>query len=180
MKHPAPLALMTAALWLMACAPPGLPEAPRQVDLAQDLVRLSEPGPPTGPEGACWESDVIPMVIETVTQTVQVSPEQRGPDGAVAAPAVFRSDTEQTVVRQREEVWFRTPCPGEMTPDLIASLQRALKARGLYQQPVTARVDAPTRAALRRFQAERGLDSDRLSLAAARALGLVPVDLGQP
>lgn len=173
MKPLAPLAVSTAALWLLACAPPGVPEPFGQVDLAQDVVRLTEPGPPDGPEGACWASEVIPLVIETVQQ----SDEQPGPDGVAA---VFRSDTAQTVVQPREEAWFRTPCPDAMTPDLIASLQRALKARGLYLSPVTAQMDAPTHAALRRFQAERGLDSDRLSLAAARAMGLVPVDLGQP
>jgi hypothetical protein len=169
---------MTAAvLWLAACQSSGVPETPARADLAQDLVRLTEPGPPLGPEGACWASDVTPMVIETETQTRLVSPEQRGPDGAVIAAAVFRSETRQNIVQQREEVWFRSPCPAEMTPDLIASLQRALKARGLYLLPLTGEMDTPTRAALRRFQADRGLESDRLSLSAARELGLVTTDL---
>ena len=66
-----------------------------------------------------------------------------------------------------------------MTVDFIASLQRALKARGLYLLPLTGQMDMPTRAALRRFQADRGLDSDRLSLRAARELGLVTTEVGR-
>lgn len=179
MMRAAPLALIAAVLWLAACQSSGVPEAPGRADLAQDLVRLTEPGPPQGPEGACWASDVTPMVIETETSTVMVSAEQRGPDGALLAPAVFRSETRQNIVQEREEVWFRSPCPAEMTPDFIASLQRALKARGLYLLPLSGQMDAPTRAALRRFQADRGLESDRLALSAARELGLVTADLGR-
>ncbi len=119
------------------------------------------------------------MVIETVSEQVLVSPERRGDDGRVIAPAAFHSETRQKIVQEREEIWFRTPCQTEMTVEFIASLQRALKARGLYVMPLTGQMDMPTRAALRRFQAERGLESDRLSLAAARELGLVTADLGK-
>lgn len=59
----------------------------------------------------------------------------------------------------------------------LASLQRALKARGLYLGEVTGEWNAATAEGVRRFQAERGLDSPRLSLAAARELGLIAVDL---
>ena len=61
----------------------------------------------------------------------------------------------------------------------VASLQRALKARGFYLQPLTGVLDAHTSEAVRRFQADRGLDSLRLSLAAARELGIVSTDLDQ-
>lgn len=73
--------------------------------------------------------------------------------------------------------WFRTPCPDEMTPELVSSLQRALAARDLHAGAITGRMDAATRKAVRRLQQPLGLDSDRLSLAAARHLGLLPVDL---
>ncbi|WP_246831337.1 peptidoglycan-binding domain-containing protein [Pseudotabrizicola formosa] len=177
MMRRAPLALLGAALLLAACQPVGTPKAPDRADLAAELVRLTGSGPPTGPEGACWASDVTPMVIETVTQQAMVSDARRDKDGRVLAPAVFRSETRQNIVQNREQVWFRSPCPQDMTVEFIASLQRALKARGLYLLPLTGQMDAPTRAALRRFQADRGLESDRLSLGAARELGLVTIDL---
>ena len=178
MMRTASLPLFGTCLWLAACQQAGVPEAPGRADLSSELVRLSVPGPPKGPDGACWVSDVTPMVIETVTEQVMVSGEKRASDGALVAPAVFRSEARQKIVQEREEIWFRSPCPAEMTVDFVASLQRALKARGLYVLPLTGEMDTATRAALRRFQAERGLESDRLSLSAARELGLITVDLG--
>jgi hypothetical protein len=179
MMRSAPLALVGAAVWLAACQPAGIPEAPSRADLSIDLVRLSKPGPPPSPEGVCWASDVTPMVIETVTEQVMLSDARTDAQGRVISPAVFRSEVRQKIVQEREEVWFRSPCPQEFTVDFIASLQRALKARGLYLLPLTGEMDTATRAALRRFQADRGLESDRLALSSARELGLVTTDLGK-
>lgn len=179
MMRNAPLALLGAVLWLAACQPAGTPQAPGRADLSMELVRLTVPGPPDSAQGACWASDVTPMVIETVTDQIMVADERRDKAGKRVSPAVFRSETRQKIVQDREQVWFRSPCPQEMTVEFIASLQRALKARGLYVLPLTGQMDAPTRAALRRFQAERGLESDRLSLGAARELGLVTTDQGR-
>ncbi|MFN4129438.1 MAG: peptidoglycan-binding domain-containing protein, partial [Paracoccaceae bacterium] len=171
MMRNATLALFGAAFCLVACQQAGVPEAPGRADLSVDLVRLTVPGPPKSAEGECWASDVTPMVIETVTEQIMVSKARIGPDGSVLSPAVFHSEARQRIVREREEIWFRSPCRHQMTEDFIASLQRALKARGLYVMPLTGQMDPPTRAALRRFQADRGLESDRLSLSAARELG---------
>lgn len=142
-------------------------------DFAAELFDLrGAEGPPKGPAEACWQSDIRPAVIETVTEQVMVKPESVAADGKVT-PAVFATQTHQQIVQDRGTVWFRSPCPAEMTPEFIATLQRALKARGLYLLPLTGSLDSPTQAAIRRYQSPRGLDSDRLSLAAARALGLV-------
>jgi len=119
------------------------------------------------------------MVIETVTEQVLVSDVRLDNEGRTIAPAVYQSVTRQKIVQEREEIWFRSPCPQEMTVEFIASLQRALKARGLYLLPLSGQMDQPTRAALRRFQSERGLESDRLSLSAARELGLVTSEIAR-
>ena len=66
-------------------------------DMADEIVRLNRPGPPAKPEGACWESDVTPAVIETVTEQVVVTPEVRGADGLVMAPAAYRTDTQTRI-----------------------------------------------------------------------------------
>lgn len=145
-------------------------------DFSAELVDLrGAEGPPDGPEDACWQSDIRPAVIETTTEQVLVSPETVAPDGT-ASPAVFATETRQQIVQDRGTVWFRAPCAAEMTPEFIATLQRALKARGLYLLPLTGSLDAPTRDAIRRYQSARGLDSAHLSLAAARALGIVAAD----
>ena len=171
-------ALVVLAL-LAGCMPGGapMPDAPQSADLADEIVRLNRPGPPAKPEGACWESDVTPAVIETVTEQVVVTPEVRGADGLVMAPAAYRTDTQTRILRDREEVWFRAPCPADYTVDFVATLQRALKARGYYLLDLTGQLDAGTRDAVRRYQADRGLDSARLSLAAAEA-DITHVDMG--
>lgn len=176
-----PMAMFLAGIALAACKPLGshLPEAPARADLSAELIRLSVPGPPRGPEGACWASDVTPMMIESVSEQVLERPERRGPDGALIQAAVYRTETHQRIVQEREEIWFRAPCAAEWTVDFVASLQRALKARGYYLLPVTGVMDRATADAVQRFQWERGLDSPRLSLAAARELGLVPAEIAR-
>ena len=167
---------LVGAVVLAACQPVAV-KAPVQSDLGGELLRLQGEGPPPSPDGECWASSVTPAVIETVTEQVLVTEEQRDEAGAVVTPAAFETKTAQRMVQDREEVWFRAPCPEEMTVHLVASLQRALKARGLFGGAVSGVWDADTAEALRRFQAERGLDSATLSLAAARELGLINADL---
>lgn len=164
-------------LILAACTGAGTPKGPTRADFSAELVDLKgKPGPPKGPKGACWQSDIRPAVIETVTEQVLISPETRDEAGTLLTPARFASEARQRIVSDRSTVWFRVPCPEVMTPEFIATLQRALKARGLYLLPLTGVTDAPTRKALRSWQQSRGLDSDHLSLAAARELGLVVGD----
>lgn len=163
------VALMT----LGACA--------AQVDEVSALVgepqvsRTIQKAPPGAPPGTCWGKVVTPAVIETVTEQVMVQPPDVLADGTVARPAVYRTETTQRIARERTDTWFETPCEVDMTPEFNASVQRALAARSLYHGPVTGKMDAATRAAVRRYQTPQGLDSGILSLAAARKLGLVAV-----
>ncbi len=148
-----------------------------RADLSAEIIDLKgKDGPPKGPEDACWQNDIRPAVIETVTEQVIVEHETRDAAGTIITPARFASEAKQRIVEDRRTVWFRVPCPDTMTPEFIATLQRALKARGLYLEPLTGAMDGPTRKALRSWQQSRGLDSDHLSLAGARELGLVAGD----
>jgi hypothetical protein len=171
-----PIFVAFLALAFAGCADTSL-QAPSRGDFSADMIERTEPGPPPGPKGACWQADIRPAVIETVTEQVLVTPEKAGSDGKIV-PAVYAVETSQRIVQDRATVWFRAPCPAELTPDFIATLQRALKARGLYLLPLTGVLDAPTREAVRRYQSGRGLDSDHLSLAAARELGIIATDPG--
>ncbi|MGH1453584.1 MAG: peptidoglycan-binding domain-containing protein [Paracoccaceae bacterium] len=139
------------------------------------LVSHIEEAPPGAPADTCWGKDVSPAVIETVTDQIMLQPAEVLEDGTVISPAVFKTETRQAIVQERRETWFQTPCAAQQTPDFVASLQRALAARGLFRGTVTGIMDNRTRRAVRAFQKPQGLDSGILSLAAARKLGLVAV-----
>ncbi len=158
------------AILLLAACQGIVVDAPMRARLSDEVLRRT---PPQEAPGVCWASDISPAIIETETVQEQVAPEVRDAEGRIVTAAIFRSTTRQRMVQDREQVWFRAPCPEEMTVEFIATLQRALKARGLYLRPLTGVMDAPTEAAIRQFQAERGLDSPTLSLAAAQELGII-------
>jgi len=157
--------ILMAALSLGACVPP------------VPFERVGRPAPPGAPPGTCWDTVIIPARVETVTEQVMVSPALDAVDGAGTQPAVFATETRQEITRPRKESYFETPCPDAMTPEYVSSLQRALAARGLYEGRITATLDAKTRAAVRRYQTDIGIDSASLSLRAARSLGLSAVNL---
>jgi hypothetical protein len=170
--------LLGCVLALSACDQPRV-TAP--VTTGQTIAQLHlKPGqqPPASP-GACWGKDTTPAVIETVTEQVVISEELRDKAGKLTQPASYRTDTHQRMVQDTSEVWFRAPCPDSQSVTFTASLQRALKARALYLAPVTGEMNAETAEAVRRFQAERGLDSPVLSLAAAQELGLLATDISK-
>ncbi len=149
-----------------------------------DVARLgkTDPGytptatPPPGTNAdACHAREVTPAVIETVTEQIILQPASVDVSGTILYPAIYKTETRQKIVKEREELWFETPCPEELTPEFIASLQRALSARGHYVGPITGRLGPPTRWAIRKYQKEQGLDSASISIAAARQLGLIAV-----
>ena len=96
-------------------------------------------------------------------------------DGSVLQPATYRTETRQQIVRPRSTAWTETPCPAQMTPEFIASVQRALAARGYFSGITTGRMDGPTLAAIRLYQADLGIAASTLTLDAARKLGLIAV-----
>jgi hypothetical protein len=158
---------------LSACVidPPEIVASLREPDVAY----LTQTAPPGAAPGTCWGKHVTPALIETVTEQVLVQPAEVLSDGTVRNPAIYRTETRQQILRERRETWFETPCAETITPEFIESLQRALAVRGLFGGRPTGVMDARTRAAVRQFQKDQGLDSGILSLAAARQLGLVAV-----
>jgi hypothetical protein len=159
---------------LLTSGPPG------PASLAGELIHSNAKTPPSSKPGECWADAVTPAVYETDTEHDLVAPGQPATAGHPATPAVYQTVTRQKIVQDRQQVWFRSPCPEDTTPEFIGTLQRALLARGYYSGPLTGTMDATTRAALRRYQAPQGLDSEILSLAAARQLGLISYNYGQP
>lgn len=160
--------LLVSLLGLAACTGVGPAYAPPD---------LTAEAPPGAAPGTCWGKTETPARIETVTEQVQLSPAEIDAAGRITRPATYATETRQMIIQERVTTWFETPCPDIMTPDFIASVQRALAARDFYGGPVTAQMDTGTRKAIRRYQATRGLDSETLSLDSARAIGLVAVTL---
>jgi hypothetical protein len=126
------------------------------------------------PDGRCFGRDESPAVIETVTAQELLIPAVTGPDGTVVQPAIYGSTVTQGIVQERAAVTFETLCPPAYTAEFVGSVQRALAARGFYAGPVTSTLDPATLQAIRAFHlATDGPNSALLSIAAARALGLV-------
>lgn len=165
MRRTAPAPALALALAAACAAPP--PPAPAPA--AEPEVLRGAAAPAGAAAGSCWVRDLRPAVIETVSVQVALPPATPG------GPPVWQSETRQRILRDREVLLFEAVCPEALDAALVASLQRALRVRGFLAGPVTATLDAATRAAVRRFQVLRGLDSAMLSLAAARELGLVAV-----
>lgn len=140
-----------------------------------DVVRAgdAQSAPPGADPNACYGRHATPAIVETVTEQILVQPPQITADGTVSYPAIYRTETRQDIVRERKELWFETLCAKAFTPEFNSSVQRALAARGYYTGAITGKFDRATRRAVLGFQRAEGLDSDILSLAAARKLGLV-------
>ena len=132
-------------------------------------------GPEGAPPGTCWGKTVSPAVVERVSQRVEVTPAKVNPDGTIAELPVYETQDRQVIVTARKDNWFETPCPAMLTPEFVASLQRALTARGFFAGAITGVMDNPTRAAIQLFQKPEGPDSPVLALSTARALGLIAV-----
>lgn len=171
-----PFLSIVLVIGLAACGPVGT-KPPERANLGAEIVEWTPSTEPDPKPGECWASDVTPAIIETITEQKIVSPELRDAAGTLIAPASYSTTTRQNMVQDRTEIWFRAPCPDLQTAEFLTTLQRALKARGYFLLPLTGVMDPATRQALRRFQAERGLDSPILSLAAAKELGLISTAL---
>ncbi len=158
---------------LSACAPEGPGRVPQ--GLGQSVRGAAQKAPPGAPPGSCWDTEITPAIIETVTRQEQVTPPRLDASGQITTPATFRSVTRQEVVRPRRETWFETLCPADFSPDFVATLQRALAARGHFPETVTGLLDRATQRGILTYQRSQGLDSPTLSLENARKLGLISV-----
>lgn len=170
MSYRFPVTALAAALALGACAEIGTATRSNI-----DPVSLAS-APPGAAPGTCWDKTVSPAVVETQTRKIQLQPAQISSDGRVQSPPIYKTEEQQIVVQPRRENWFEIPCADVLTPDFVASLQRALAARGHYSGPATGKIDLRTRQAIHRFQRSEGFDNPTLTVAAARKLGLIAVD----
>ncbi|MGH1367544.1 MAG: peptidoglycan-binding domain-containing protein [Maritimibacter sp.] len=166
-----------ALLTLAACAQ-GDTDATTRADLGHEVIITDfTMGPADARPGACYGKDVTPAVIEQITHQKLIKKPEIAPNGNILAPAQYETITENRIVEGREDIFFETPCPPRWTPDFIASVQRALALRGLFEGAPSGVLDDATRRAIRTFQLQEGLNSTILSIESARKLGLVEIDL---
>ena len=166
---------MVCALILSACVEP-LPTRANQTPIGP----LEAPVVVDPAIGTCFARDTTPAIIETVTEQVMVQPAIVRSDGSVEAPAAFRTVTRQRILRERREVEFETPCNDVLTPQFVASVQRALLARGYFRGAITGTIDPRTTSAIERFQvAQNDVHTSTLTLRTARTLGLVALPRDQ-
>lgn len=161
------------AVALSSCAPAEPGRISRGI--GQSVRSATQKAPPGAARGTCWDTEISPAVIETVTQQELVTAARYDSAGHITHPATFRTRTRQEVVKPRTETWFETLCPADFSPDLVATLQRALTVRGYHTGEITGHLDPATRAAIVAFQKAQGLESQTLSLENARRLGLISI-----
>lgn len=164
------------------CAAAALISCTESGTVSRNAPGVFTPGlnaPKDAAPGTCWDKTETPAVVQTVTEDVLVQPARISSTGTVQAPPIYRSENRQIIVQERKTTWFQTVCPANLTPDFVASVQRALQIRGLYNGPETGRLDAATQGALRRFQVQEQInipDPGTLSVEAAKRMGLWTAD----
>ncbi|MCF2870154.1 peptidoglycan-binding protein [Octadecabacter sp. G9-8] len=152
----------------------------QSISASQTIGPLTEPAVVNSADGTCFARATTPAIIETVTEQVLVQPAVVRSDGSVQSPAAFRTVTRQQILRERREVEFETPCATVQTPEFIASVQRALVARGYYRGAINGTLDPRTSAAIERFQTDQDdVHTGQLTLKTARTLGLVALPRGE-
>ena len=152
-------------------APPPSPSASGPMFAAGEIE--------TDANGRCFTRTIEPTATRIIEEQIIVAPEVRAADGTITSPAIFRNVSGPRTVTVGEGDRFETLCPPQYTPELVATLQRALKARQAYAGPITGNFDTATRTAVRAFQTERGTDSTLVSVEVARRLGVVALSPNQ-
>jgi hypothetical protein len=144
------------------------------------LSHVGKMRPQGAGENTCWDKIETPAIVQSVTENVLIAPAKISESGTIQAPPLYRQRHKQIIVKERGEQWIQILCAHDLTPEFVASLQRAFIARNYMQSAVTARLDAPTIKAIARYQAEQNIpakDPKTLTIEAARALGLWVVEL---
>ncbi len=134
--------------------------------------------PPERRSDACRIRYTAPAIVETVTKQVQIKPEIVGTDPQtgkeiIISPATYRTETEQKIVRARQDDWAEIICVKDQSVIFIQSLQRALAARGHYRGTITGLMDQRTKTALRKVQKSQGVNTSEVTLDLTESYGLI-------
>ncbi len=159
-------------LWiLLGCTQSATTIAPGNYARIEPI--LTYPNKPhwTAPE-TCWTREVVQVRIlsDAREDELEIQAEHAN---SVFLWSRFNPDARPQTHIEERLVWFATPCPDELTPEHIRTLQRALAVRGLFIGVETGELDEPTIQAIRAYQSARTLHSGRLARETLVQMGVV-------
>lgn len=129
----------------------------------------------TGP--TCFHHIPGAPKVEFIEVTEVIDPPITSSDGVEVVSGTYRTFTKPVEVDGANGQWFAKVCEEALTEEFVTALQRALLVRGVFPGTIDGTLGPSTLEGIRLFQQSRGLDSDVLSLAAARQLGLIAIEI---
>ena len=112
----------------------------------------------------------IPAVYRTARKQVVKTP---ATSHEITIPGQHQTVTRRKLVQKGNFTqWEEAPCESRMTSEKIRQIQTALKEKGYDPGPIDNRLGAETKAALKKFQTDKGLPIGGLNLKTLAALGV--------
>ncbi len=111
----------------------------------------------------------VAPVYKTVRVKKLVNPAR---EKRVAIPAEYKTVTKRRLVKDGHMQWAAILCETNMEPGLISDLQRALKNAGHNPGPIDGVMGNGTMAALRSYQASKGLAQGGITMETLESLGV--------
>lgn len=109
----------------------------------------------------------VPAVVETVeVQRLKTAASER----RIKIPARTRTVTSQIEVAAAKVEWKQVLCESNMTRDIIAQLQEALKREGFDPGPIDGFVGQGTLKAIEQYQTAEGIDRGGITLESLKRL----------
>lgn len=164
---------MRAALILLL----GLSSCGKPAPLPQPEAPVIEQGEiETMADGRCFAFSAPLMEPQIIVERVVSAPETTDENGNVLTAAVYRDEEREILVPVGEPERFEVICPQNLSQSFVATVQRALLARGYYVGSVNGLMDQQTRNAILSYQKDQGLRSPNLGVETAIGLGLVSAE----
>lgn len=116
---------------------------------------------------ATVKTSSIPARYQTIQVDRLVSPAS---ERRITIPARTKTVTSQIETSPAKVEWRKVLCKANMTPQLVTSLQRALKREGFDPGPIDGVVGNTTMRAIERYQVEEGIDRGGITYEALKRL----------
>ena len=111
----------------------------------------------------------IPAVYKNITVTKLVQPAEVK---RVTIPEKYSSITKRQMVSPSKVVWKKVVCQSHMGLSTVEGVQRALKAKGLYNGPIDGIYGRLTKEAVKAYQKQNGLAVGGLTHETMKSLGV--------
>lgn len=143
------------------------PASVREVEIPAEYANVTKTVMKTPPTTREIE---IPAEYKTITKTVMKTPPSTR---EISTPGAFETVSKRRLVKQGGYMdWREAVCGKNLTTERIIAIQKALQAAGYETGPIDNVLGARTRAALEKFQRDKGLPVGGLNMETMKALGL--------